>query len=351
VTRYELENLGYDPFLARAFLSAAGKERFPTRVSVQFRKKFTLLGEGGAVEGKVTGRFHHDATGEADYPAVGDWVVTESIDREESCLIHEILPRRGVISRKMAGDRAREQIVAANVNTLFIVTGLDGDYNVPRIERYLTLATISGADPVVLLNKSDLVDDVDHRVAEVKQVAGGAPVYAMSALEGKGADIVLDHLGRGVTGVLVGSSGAGKSTLINCLLGEEVQPVHEVHRKTDRGVHTTTRREMILLDDRGILIDTPGLREVHLWADETLVSKSFEDLEALADQCRFRDCRHETEPGCAVIEAIESGSMERRRLENYRKLQAELRELAALRERQEQKGRRGSGGSSTKKKG
>ncbi len=343
MTSNNLHDLGYDTFLDDAFQSLASSGRSPARVSVQFRKKFTLLSETGAASGKVTGRFHHDAREEADYPAVGDWVVAEAVSGRETNLIHSILPRRGVISRKMAGLAVREQIVATNINTLFIVTSLDGDYNLPRIERYLALARISQTAPVILLNKSDLVDDATRFLEDTERVAEGAPVYTLSALTDKGTEVVFNHLGRGVTGALIGSSGVGKSTLINCLVGEEIQPVGEVHRKTERGTHTTTRREMIPLGDRGILVDTPGLREVHLWADNSIVSETFEDLERLAESCRFNNCRHETEPGCAVLAAIEAGDIDGRRLINYRKLQAEMKRLSSLRERHGRGGRRGPG--------
>ena len=343
MTRGNLHDLGYDSFLHEAFCSHAGENLIPGRVSIQFRKKFTLLTESGASPGKVTGRFHHDSTGEADYPAVGDWVVAQALPDGEGHLIHSILPRRGVISRKMAGDAAKEQIVATNVNVMFIVSGLDTDYNIPRIERYLALAGTSGAKPVILLNKSDLVDDAVPLIREVERVAEGAPVHAISALMARGTETIFDHLGRGMTGALIGSSGTGKSTIINRLIGEDLQPVGEVHHKTDRGMHTTTRREIILFGHRGILIDTPGLREVHLWADDSIVSATFDDIERHAGNCRFSNCRHETEPGCAVLAAIEAGDLDRRRLGNYRKLQEEMKRLAAQREKQERSSRRGPG--------
>ncbi len=340
-----LERLGYDMFLEEAFRPYAARGFIPARVSIQHRKRFTLLSSSGELEGHVTGRFRHEASGEAEFPAVGDWVAAEIAPGENSARIHAILPRRGVLSRRMAGDAAREQILATNVNTLFIVTGLDGDFNVPRIERYIVIAALGGIDPVVILNKSDLAANVDEAVRLVRDAAPDVPVHTTCALTGEGISSLTEYLGSGKTGVLAGSSGTGKSTLINALVGKPVQAVREVDRKTDRGKHTTTRREMVLLAGRGIVIDTPGLREVHLWAAESLAAESFGDIESLAGQCRFNDCRHDTEPGCAVVGAIERGDVDRRRLENYRKLRAELRRLSQMKERRASpgKGRRPHG--------
>ena len=334
-----MEKLGYDGFLERAFLPHASKGFVPARVAIQFRKRFTLLSSTGELEGRVTGRFQHDASEESQFPAVGYWVAVEIAPGEKAARIHAILARRGVLSRRMAGDAAREQILAANVNVLFIVTGLDSDFNIPRIERYLTVASLGGVEPVIVLNKRDLANDIDEAVRLVRNAAGDLPVHVTCAITGEGVSDLTGYLGSGKTGVLAGSSGAGKSTIINSLVGEPLQAVREVHRKTDRGKHTTTRREMILLGERGILIDTPGLREVHLWADESLVSESFGDIEDLAGRCRFHNCRHDTEPDCAVTRAIQEGDLDKRRLENYRKLRAELRRLSRMKNRQASRGK------------
>ena len=246
---------------------------------------------------------------------------------EGRATIHAILPRRGRFSRKAAGDETREQVLAANVDTVFLVTGLDGDYNPRRIERYLVTAWDSGADPVVLLSKADLCEDVPARVAEIESVAPGVPVHAVSSLRREGLEAVRGYMHTGRTVALLGSSGAGKSTLINALLGEERLRTREVRESDSRGRHTTTRRELILLPGGGLVIDTPGMRELSLWQADEGLPATFDDVAALAAGCAFKDCRHESEPRCAVRAAVAAGGLAAERLESWRKLEGERRYL------------------------
>jgi ribosome biogenesis GTPase len=238
--------------------------------------------------------------------------------------IRGILPRISKFSRKVAGSVVEEQNVAANMNTVFLVMALNQDFNVRRLERYLVLAWESGADPVVLLSKADSCDRIKESVAEVESVAIGVPIHVISSLDNKGLDALAPYFGEGQTAALQGSSGVGKSTLINRLVGSDVQATGDIRRSDDRGKHTTTRRELIALPGGGLLIDTPGMRELQLWEADGGLDASFRDVEQLAVRCRFTDCRHDREPGCAVQEALADGSLDYGRYRSYMKLQREL---------------------------
>jgi ribosome biogenesis GTPase len=292
-----------------------------------------LTPEGEAL-GEVSGRLRHEAVGPQDFPVVGDWVVASPRDGGERATIHAVLPRRGRLTRKVAGENTEEQVLVANLDTLFLVAGLDGDFNPRRLERALVLAWDSGAEPVLVLSKADLCDDVPARIAEVETVAAGAAVIALSAREGSNLDALGPWLGSGRTVALLGSSGVGKSTLLNRLLGAEVQATAAVRASDSRGRHTTSHREIFRLPGGSLVVDTPGLREIQLWARDEDLSQTFEDVAALAADCRFGDCRHESEPGCRVLAALESGDLPEVRLASYRKLQAEL---AHLERRQDQR--------------
>jgi ribosome biogenesis GTPase / thiamine phosphate phosphatase len=275
---------------------------------------------------EVSGKYRHQAEGR--FPAVGDWVAM-SRHAQDRGIIHALLPRQSAFVRKAAGMETKEQVVAANIETIFIVTGLDDNYNLRRIERYLTLAWESGAVPVVILNKCDLCSDLDARVSEVEALVIGTAVHALSARDGQGLDALKIYLVGGKTAAFLGSSGVGKSSIINRLLGDERLATNALSDAASRGRHTTTHRELLILPDGGIVIDTPGMRELQVWGDEKGLKQAFEDIEELAMQCRFRDCSHQSEPGCAVRAAIDDSRLEPERLQSYLKLKKELVYLAA----------------------
>ncbi len=322
-----LESLGWDARWQFQFDEIAGEPQVPARILAQHRGRYTAAAEGDPFDAIVSGKFRHEHDGAAAFPAVGDWVVLDPPERDGPRIIQAVLPRHSSFSRKAAGDRTDEQLVAANVDTVFIVVGLDGDFNLRRIERYATLAWESGATPVVLLNKSDLCDDVAGRVSDAADAAPGVDVHALSAERGDGLDDLAAYAQPGKTLAFLGSSGVGKSSLVNRLLGDERQATQSVREDDSRGRHTTTHRELFALPSGVCVIDTPGMRELQLWASPESVSAAFPDVESLAEQCRFTDCSHADEPGCAVQEALESGELDGGRYASYRKQQKELAHL------------------------
>ena len=325
-----LEKLGWTSSFEEAFRSFGEDGLTPGRISAGFTHLYRVLTGEGELLAEVAGRFRHQAGGPQDFPAVGDWVALEPRPDEGRATIHAVLPRKSAFVRKAAGDTVLAQVLAANVDTVFLVGGLDGDFNPRRIERALVLAWESGAVPVVLLNKADLCADADAeaRRAEVEAVAPGVPVHVVSGRSGDGMEALAPYLAPGRTVALLGSSGVGKSTIVNRLLGEERQRTSEVREHDQRGRHTTTYRELIVLPGGAVLVDTPGLREIQLWASEEGLATAFDDVARLARGCRFRDCRHRGEPGCAVLAAVEAGELDEERLASHRKLEAELRHLA-----------------------
>jgi ribosome biogenesis GTPase len=299
----------------------------PARVVATYTHLYRLVTPGGETLASVAGRLRHSARGPQDFPATGDFVAAETRPGEARATIHHVLPRTSRFSRKAAGTRTEEQVVAANVDTAFLVAGLDGDFNPRRVERALVLAWESGAFPVVVLTKADLCSDVEARRLEIEAATAGVPVVVTSASTGEGLSDLAVHLVPGRTVALLGSSGVGKSTLVNRLLGYERQATRAVREGDDRGRHTTTLRELIPLPTGALVIDTPGLRELQLWAGEESLGDAFGDVAELAAACRFRDCRHEEEPACAVRAAVEEGALEAARLASFHKLGRELRYL------------------------
>lgn len=298
------------------------------RVVSEQKQLYRLLTEGGEVLAQVSGKMRFQATARGDFPAVGDWVIISLHEGGERANIHGLLPRQSKFARKAAGTETEEQIVAANIDTVFLVNALNQDFNVRRMERYLTLAWDSGANPVIVLSKADLCTKVDERLAEVEEIALGVPVHVISSLTGEGLDQLISYLKVGKTVAMLGSSGAGKSTLLNYFYGQEVQKVQSIRQGDDRGRHTTTARELVVLPQGGLIIDTPGMRELQLWGTESGLQDSFSDVEELARQCRFSDCQHEQEPGCAVQKALEEGLMAKARFDSYLKLKKELAYLS-----------------------
>ncbi len=332
-----LTDLGWDAEWVRVFDAHAAEGLVPARVAIEFNYIYRLYAESGEVQAQQAGRMRHQALAREQLSAVGDWVALKPTPGETTGTIEAILPRRSKFSRKVAGELTEEQIVAANIDTVFLVMGLDGDYNPRRLERYLILAYESGARPVVILNKADVADHLIDDIDEIQALAVGIPVHAISAKQGTGVEVIEQYLGRGRTGALLGSSGVGKSTLVNALLGEDMLKTREVRAHDSRGRHTTRHRHLILMPgDRGLLIDTPGMRELQLWSQSDGARETFDDVDALAAGCHFTDCRHREEPRCAVKQAIEDGTLTAGRLESYLKLQDELQSLDARKNAREQ---------------
>jgi len=324
----ELESLGWNDRLSTLYEPYAGDDVVPGRVSIQHRGAYDVLTELGELRCEVPRRLVHEAATNADLPVVGDWVVVAPGADAGSAVgtITAVLPRWTKFSRKTAWQATEEQVLAANIDVAFLVASMNEDLSLRRLERYLILAWESGARPVIVLTKADLHPAPEAAVAEVETIAGGVPVHAISSLTGAGLEAVSALLEPGATAVLLGSSGVGKSTLVNTLAGEELLATQEI-REDGKGRHTTTRRELIQLPTGALIIDTPGIRELQLWVADDGIDEAFEDITELFNQCRFSDCAHDTEPGCAVRAALEDGTLEEDRWDSYLKLQAELAHL------------------------
>jgi ribosome biogenesis GTPase / thiamine phosphate phosphatase len=334
-----LQEAGWDEVWEEKFAGLAGKDLKPSRVLAQHRQSYSLWTGSGETDAEITGALLYRAEA-GGLPVVGDWVAVRQYAPTDVAIITDVLPRRTKFSRKASGSMGEEQVIAANIDLLFIVCGLDNDYNLRRLERYLVAASQSGAEPVIVLNKADLCPDLEVRVAEVQAIAAGVPVLAISAIGEGGSDqateALLPMITAGKTAALVGSSGAGKSTIVNHLLGMAAQMTQPTRESDSRGRHTTTHRELFFLSNGGLILDNPGMRELQLWAHDfrqgslqLAVDHAFPEIEALAAACAFRDCTHTSEPDCAVQAALISGEIDAARWRSYLKLKRELRHAAA----------------------
>jgi ribosome biogenesis GTPase len=344
---YTLQDLGWsDSFSSQLSELELNSETAAARVAEENREMFRLLSPQGEFMAEVSGKFRHEVTARADFPAVGDWVLASTRKEESRATIHRVLNRKSKFSRKIAGKKTEEQIVAANVDVVFIVGSLNSEFNLRRLERYVALAWESCAQPVIVLNKSDLAENAEELRREAEAAAIGVRVILTSALRGDGideireimrsapeekaaGDIPTEKMRVAKTAALLGSSGVGKSSIINAILGTELLDTGEIRESDDRGRHTTTTRNLIVAPNGGVLIDTPGMRELQLWDASEGIDLAFGEIAELAVDCKFRDCKHVNEPGCAVRSAVESGSLAAERLESFHKLGREEKFVAA----------------------
>lgn len=330
-SKFQITNtqLGWCSFFEKHFEKYKNQGYVEMRIIRENREKYIACNELGQFLCEITGKFRFENEGKSQFPTVGDWVITSLVPNEKKARVYSILPRKSIFSRKVAGEITEEQPIAANIDTVFIITGLDFNYNLRRIERFLAIAARSGALPVILLNKSDLCPESEERKAEVESIAEGVDVHTISAYNQQDLEKLKKYIKVGETVAFLGSSGVGKSTIINSLLKESRLKVNEVSELGSRGRHTTTFSELIFLPDGGMVIDTPGMREIQVWGDEKGFKNTFDDIEKLTDNCRFKDCKHGNEPGCAVQEAVNNGCLDKKRLENYLKLKQEFAYLSA----------------------
>lgn len=332
----KLEDLGWNSYFQSQFDKCERENKLePARISEEHKGLYRLINAGGEYIAEISGKMRYSSVGYSDFPAVGDWVTAMIYPEERKAIIHGLLRRKNRFSRKavlsggMPDSRGKteEQVLAANIDTVFLVNGLDSDFSLRRIERYMTTVYDSNMSPVIILNKTDLVENPEEYIDRVESIAFGVPVVPVCGLKNSGTDNLREYIRPGKTVVLLGSSGVGKSTIINRLFGTDRQRVESVREFDQKGRHTTTTRELMVLPGGGVLIDTPGMREFQPWKNEAETAGSFADIELYAKNCRFRNCKHESEPGCAVREAIDKGQLDPGRYGNYIRMKKEARYL------------------------
>lgn len=324
------ERLGWDSFFETKFSELPEEDFFAARVAVKHKDQYELKNENGDICGKISGKFHYRSL-EDGFPAVGDWVYCKMDPSLEYAVIIGIIGRKTKFSRKMVGNAAREQIMVANIDTLFLVSSFNNEFNERRIERYLAMIKDGGINPVLILNKSDLESEKVSMLSALKNICKDVPVHAVSAKTGEGIDQLKQYLKEGKTAAFIGSSGVGKSTLINALSGKDLMKTGEIRESDDKGRHTTTNREMLLLPI-GIIIDNPGMREMQLWDTEKGIEEAFEDIKELEKECHFSNCSHSNEKDCAIKAAIDTGELSEKRYENYLKMKEESIKIRKKRE-------------------
>lgn len=336
-----LEKLGWNTYFSNEFEGYAENGFHPARVISQHKGNYIIFAEKGEINGKLSGKFIYNSDVKKDYPVVGDWVAIKIIDDSEA-IIYAVLPRKNYFSRKMVisggrkirngviiGGNIEEQVISSNIDTAFIVTGLDDNFNIGRIERYITIVYSSGVNPVILLNKCDLCSDVSLYVDKVRSVAEHIEIYPISAQSQINMDIFKQYLGLGNTVVFLGSSGVGKSTIVNYLFDSEIQKTNTVSGSSGKGRHTTTSTQLLQHSSGCTVIDTPGIKELQLWADEVALTESFQDIYVLTDQCKYRDCKHDKEDQCAIKNAMEDGTLSMERWHSYN---SQLKEVKTLKD-------------------
>jgi ribosome biogenesis GTPase len=321
----DLASFGWSEFFESRFKLYEDHGYTAGRVALEHKNFYRVYTEDGDVLAELSGKLRHEAANRSDLPVVGDWVAVRSRPEGDRAMIHAVLPRRTSFARKTAGSRTVEQIVGANIDTVFLLTSLNQDFSLRRIERYLLTAWESGANPIIILSKSDLCERVAETIDEVRSIAGSVTIHAVSVVTGEGLQDIAQYFKHGQTVALLGSSGVGKSSLINHLAGIDLLKVQTVREHDDRGRHTTTHRELVLLPAGGLVLDTPGMRELQLWDGDESLQLVFDDIEELAGRCYFGDCHHQDEPRCAVREALAAGTIDAGRYESYEKLQKELK--------------------------
>lgn len=334
----DLGELGWDADWDAAFAPHRSSGFEPARVVHEDKLAYVVVGASGDRPGTITGRLRHRLTHDSDLPKVGDWVAVEPVPGEEKVLIHDVLPRRTFLQRKVTGRVNEAQVLITNVDVVFVVQAMDATFNARRLERFLVMVHEGGARPVVVLNKLDLCVDPDALLATATGISGSVPVLAACAKTGKGTGLLREHVGPGRTAVFVGTSGVGKSSLLNRMMGEKVEPTIAVREWDRKGRHTTAWREIHPLPSGGLVIDTPGIRELQLWSSAEGLDDAFPEIAALAPGCRFRDCGHGTEPGCAVRVAVEDGRLPKGRHESFRKLLTETATVSRARQEAERRG-------------
>ncbi|MEJ2613927.1 MAG: ribosome small subunit-dependent GTPase A [Ignavibacteriaceae bacterium] len=322
-----LNSVGWNSFFEKQFEKYKLSGFKAGRIINEQKERYIVFTEYGNYQGEISGKLLYSTDNNSDFPKVGDWVAVSIFKEESKVVIHEILKRKNKFSRQAAGQKTEEQVIAANIDAVFIMQSQDQNYNVKRMERYISMIYEMKAEPVILLNKSDLAVDPQEKLVEIRKIFPGIISFSLSSIYNIGIEQVKEIIQPGKTYMLIGSSGVGKSTIINHLAGEDILKTNDVREKDSKGKHTTTSRQMIILENGGLLIDTPGMRGFKLWNTESGLEETFNEIDNFAGECRFADCTHTSEIKCAVIDAVKSGKISKERYESYLKLQKELRYL------------------------